>query len=127
MDCYWRVVGHETYPAPIPSVRVIKVVSEQRSLQSLADGKIPDIIIYFNRPDLLYDLKYKDFFNEYIWSYNRPARYQENEQGYYLIKVRNVDRDIYLYSRSVKYPSITRLEENCYHCRGINFLEANII
>jgi len=110
MDCYWRVLGHETYPAPTPSVRVIKIVSEQRSLQSLADGKIPDIVIYFNRPDLLNDLKYTDFFNAYIWSYNRPARFQEDAQGYYLIKLRNVVKDIYLYKRTVKYPSITRLE-----------------
>jgi len=110
MDCYWRILGHETYPAPTPSVRVIKVVSEERSLKSLADGNVPDMIIYFSRPSELSDLKYTEFYNLYNWSYNRPARFQENERGNFLLRLQNVARDIYLYRRAEKYPSITRLE-----------------
>jgi len=110
MDCYWRILGHDTYPAPSPSVRIIKVVSEQNSLQTLSKGNTPDIIVYFNRPQSLQNLKYTELFNAYTWSYKRPANFQENEQGYYIIAARNVTRCIYLYKRSESHPSITRLE-----------------
>ena len=29
MDCYWRILGHETYPASSPAVKIIKVISDQ--------------------------------------------------------------------------------------------------
>ena len=110
MDCYWRILGHDTYPAPSPAVRIIKIVSEQRSMQSLMDGKIPDIIVYFNRPTELHNLKYTEFFNLYTWNYQRPARFQESSQGNYIIKVRNNVKDVYLCRRNNYHQSITRLE-----------------
>ena len=109
MDCYWRILGHETYPAPAPAVRIIKIVSEQRSLQTLGDGKIPDIIIYFNRPTELHNLKYTELFNLYTWSYQRPARFQENQHGNYKIRIHSL-REIYLCKRVDHHHSITRLE-----------------
>jgi len=110
MDCYWRILGHDTYPAPTPSVRVIKIVSELKSTQSIADGKVPDIIVYFSRPPPLHYMKYTQMFNTYIWSYDRPSRFNENEDGYYVIKVGSNIRDIYLFRRTDYSPSITRLE-----------------
>ena len=110
MDCYWRILGHETYPAPSPAVRIIKVVTEQRSMQSIADGKIPDIVVYFYRPNDLHNLKYTELFNIYTWTYQRPARFQENNQGNYIIKVQNNPRNIYLCKRANHQQSITRLE-----------------
>jgi len=110
MDCYWRILGHETYPAPTPSVRIVKVISEQRSIKTLTDGKIPDIIIYFNRPAILHHMKYTEFFNSYMWSYNRPTRFQEQQPGYYIIILQNINKNVYLYKRSESNTSITRLE-----------------
>ena len=110
MDCYWRILGHETYPAPSPSVRIVKIVSEQRTNTSLEDGKVPDIIVYFSRPPALYNMKYTELFNMYTWTYNRPARFVENQDGFYIINIRNNIRNIYLSKRSDRNPSITRLE-----------------
>jgi len=110
MDCYWRILGHDTYPAPTPAVRVVKIVSEQRAASSLADGKISDIIVYFNRPPELYHLKYTELFNSYTWSYKRPVYFDENETGYYIVRVTNFPRNIYLYRRSAYHLSITRME-----------------
>jgi len=58
MDCYWRVLGHETYPASSPSVRIIKVISEANSIQKIFNGKISNLNVYFSRPQELHDLKY---------------------------------------------------------------------
>ena len=110
MDCYWRILGHDTYPAPSPSVRIVKVVSEQRSTMSLEEGKVSDIIIYFNRPPALYNMKYTELFNIYTWSYKRPARFSESQDGYYIIFIANSVRNIYLSRRTDRNPSITRLE-----------------
>jgi len=59
---------------------------------------------------VLNDMKYTEMFNTYIWSYDRPSRFIENEQGYFLIKVGNNIRDIYLFKRTDFNPSITRQE-----------------
>ena len=67
MDCYWRILGHETYPASSPSVRIVKVISEEKSIQNLNDNKISDIMIYFNRPPTLHYLRYTELFNLYLW------------------------------------------------------------
>jgi len=110
MDCYWRILGHDTYPAPAPSLRVIKIVSEQKALQSLADKKVPDIVVYFHRPSVLSDLKYTEFFNKFIWSYEKPVRFRENSSEHFIIKIGNQTRNIYLYKRIDNNQTITRLE-----------------
>ena len=110
MDCFWRVLGHETYPAPSPAVRVIKIVPEERTRAFLADGKIPDIIVYFNRPPILASLKYTELFNAFTWSYQRPARFSENPSDNFIISIGNNLRNIYLYKRCKSNLSITRLE-----------------
>jgi len=110
MDCYWRILGHDTYPSPTPAVRIVKIVSEQRSASAIADGKISDIIVYFNRPAALHNLKYTELFNSYTWSYKRPARFNENEVGYYIVYLSSNTRNIYLYRRTEHHLSITRME-----------------
>ena len=109
MECYWRILGYETYPSPSPSVRIIKIVSEQNSIESISKGKTPDIIVYFRRPTVLQNLKYTELFNRYTWSYTKPNSFNENEPGYYIISMDNCKK-IYLYKRSISRPSITRLE-----------------
>jgi len=99
MDCYWRILGHETYPAPSPAVRIIKVVTENVSNQTLLKGNIPDIMIYFNRPHTLHNLKYTELFNTYIWDYKRPAGFSDNITGNYIINIRNIQKNIYLYKK----------------------------
>ena len=122
MDCYWRILGHETYPAPTPSVRIIKIVSEQNSAQSLSKGNTPDIIIYFIRPSELQNLKYTELFNKYTWSYNRPHSFHENDQDCYIVKTAENAKNIYLYKRCFSKPSITRLETIAVMAGEIFFL-----
>jgi len=110
MDCYWRILGHDTYPAPTPSVGIVKVVSQQNAGQTMTRNNIPDIIVYFSRPPVLQHLKYTELFNEFTWSYKEPTNFRRNENGYYVISLTQITRIIYLYKRRDSNPSITRLE-----------------
>ena len=110
MDCYWRILGHETYPASSPSVRIVKVISEEKSIQNLNDNKISDIMIYFNRPPTLHHLRYTELFNLYLWGYKLPARNMQHNNDIYTLQVRNISKPVYLYKRYEEKASITRLE-----------------
>ena len=122
MDCFWRILGHETYPAPSPSVRIIKVVSEQNAAQSMSKGNASDIVVYFKRPVALQNLKYTELFNRYIWSYTKPHSFNENDLDSYTIKISENAKTIYLYKRSITKPSITRLESIAVMAGEIFFL-----
>jgi len=84
MDCYWRILGHDTYPAPSPAVRVVKVFHENVTLRTLSKGNLPDIIIYFNRPLTLRNKNTQT----YLMSISGATRNQEDS-------VRTLQRIIY--------------------------------
>ena len=46
----------------------------------------------------------------YIWTYQRPARFQESNKGNYIIKMQNNAKDVYLCKKNNHHQSITRLE-----------------
>ena len=110
MDCYWRILGHETYPASSPAVKIIKVISDQSASSLINENKVTDLIIYFNRPECLHNLKYAELFNVYIWSYEKPKRniYERNE--IYTLRIEGIEKVIYLYKKLSNKKSITRLE-----------------
>ena len=110
MDCYWRILGHETYPASSPSVRIVKVISEERSTQNLRDNKVSDIMVYFHRPTNLHHLRYTELFNAFTWGYQHPARDLLEGADIYNIQVPFILKPIYLYKRTDHNTSITRLE-----------------
>jgi len=110
MDCYWRILGHDTYPSPTPAVRIVKVVTEMKAISTLEDRKVPDIVVYFNRPHELYYLKYTELFNMYTWSHKRPKGFRENNPGNYVVSISGYSIDIFLFKRSKAKTSITRLE-----------------
>ena len=110
MDCYWRILGHETYPASSPSVRIVKVVSEERSTQSLKKNKVSDIIVYFYRPTSLHHLRYTELFNAFTWSYTRPATRMQEGTDIFIIQLPFITKNVYIYKRCDKNASITRLE-----------------
>ena len=110
MDCYWRILGHETYPASSPAVNIIKVISDQNASLLIKENKVTDLIVYFNRPDNLQNFKYADIFNMYMWSYEKPKRniYERNEL--YAIQIPGINKIVYLYKKKSTKKSITRLE-----------------
>ena len=73
MECMWRGLGYQTYPATKPKVFTLKV-----QLQDYVDtfkrlGKLTSIAIYFNRPLELFELRYSEFFQQYVMTRDRPA------------------------------------------------------
>ena len=53
----------------------------------LEDKKTCDLLIYFNRPEELYDLKYTELFSKYVVELNRPTRFNEQNSGFYRIYI----------------------------------------
>ena len=76
MDCMWRCFGYQTYPAPNPSVLLIKVKLPSHLLYIANEGKMCDLEIYFRRPYCLHHLQYTEFYQLYDYGYNIPSRFQ---------------------------------------------------
>ena len=110
-------------------------------MKLLGDGKVCDILVYFERPEQLNDLKYTEFFNAYRHAYRKPARFQRlslsNEA--FTIDIPRITRPLYIFKRDEKVDSITRMEMVAYYsgehwylrlilksfsCRSINELKS---
>ena len=72
----WRCFGYQTYPAPNPSVVMIKVKLQSHLIYIGNEGKMCDMEIYFRRPYCLSHLKYTEFFELYDYSHIIPSRFQ---------------------------------------------------
>jgi len=76
----------------------------------LDDSKTCDLLIYFNRPEELYDLKYTELFAKYVVELNRPTRFNEQNSRYYRIYINALNKCVYLSQRMHAIKSIIRLE-----------------
>jgi len=72
----WRCFGYQTYPAPNPSVVMIKVKLPSHLIYIGNEGKMCDMEIYFRRPYCLSHLKYTEFYELYDYSHIIPSRFQ---------------------------------------------------
>lgn len=66
MDAMWRTLAYQTYPAPSPKVKIIKIKMPHQVAYFEADGKSTDLSLYFARPSELQHLTYTQFNNTYI-------------------------------------------------------------
>ena len=63
----FRVLGYQTYPAPFPSVQMIKVKTPAQVEYLLLESKQScDMLVYFNRPHVLNHLKYTELYKKYV-------------------------------------------------------------
>ena len=74
-------IGYQTYPSPIPSVRIIKVKTEHEMNKIIQDGHVCDLLIYFNRPSALHNFTYPSLFQHYTYSIKLPAQYRNRERN----------------------------------------------
>ena len=58
-------LGYQTYPSPTPSVRIIKIKTENEMNKIIQDGHVCDLLIYFHRPSILHNLTYPALFQKY--------------------------------------------------------------
>jgi len=105
MDAMWRTLGYHTYPAPEPHVQTVKVKMPNVVRQILLEEKTCDMLIYFNRPIELRDMKYTDVFKYYVKNANLPARFanrpdmEGDRDGIFKISIQGLRR-MYLYKRT---------------------------
>lgn len=62
MDAAWRLLGFHTYPAPYPSVRVIKVKLDSQMNSIAKDHQTCDLQVYLKRPVALSEFTYTELF-----------------------------------------------------------------
>jgi hypothetical protein len=114
MDAMWRTLGYQTYPSPTPTVQTIKVKMPNMVQYLLFDNKSCDMLLYFNRPSLLYELKYTELFSKYIASDVLSSRFNDNDlnvlDGYFIVTIRGLRKNIYLQRRVNRTPTIIRME-----------------
>ena len=129
MDAMWRLYGYHTYPRSTPAVNTIRVQTLQQ-MQTYTHGKqkkLTDLYVYFNRPanidttnynlnDLpnMDDIKYTEFFNNYVYKTTLPARYSnpagqllENKEWWNLHLSNGLQ--VYLFKREKSDAIITRI------------------
>jgi hypothetical protein len=83
MDAMWRVFGYQTYPAPFPSVRLIKAKLPTEVNEWMLRGKLTDIYVYFHRPLSLSTLKICEFYTYYDYKYTlEDARFSNDARPY---------------------------------------------
>jgi len=108
-------LGYQTYPSPTPSVRIIKIKTENEMNKIIQDGHICDLLIYFHRPSTLHNLTYPALFQKYTYSLKLPAQYRNTEVNnsgshYFIIHMPHSSKNYYLYTRNQRFKSITRLQ-----------------
>jgi len=98
-------LGYQTYPSPTPSVRIIKIKTENETNKIIQDGHVCDLLIYFHRPSILVNLTYPAFFQKYIYNLKLPAQYRNtgvnnSEAHYFTIYKPHMLQNFYIYTRN---------------------------
>ena len=114
MDAMWRTLGYQTYPASVPAVQTITVKMPEMVQHLLRDRKSSDMLVYFNRPMQLMHLKYTELFATYIVTEKLSRRFHHEDMndlnGYYIISIPLLRRDLYLQRRTDTGTTIIRME-----------------
>jgi hypothetical protein len=78
MAAVWRMYGYQDYPASDPPVCAFKVRSGAQLKDFIQRKEVTDLQIYYNRPDVIDNLKYAEFFKKYNTSSELPKYYNKN-------------------------------------------------
>ena len=111
MEACWRAMGYQTYPASTPKVITIKMKSVDQLDFLHRNRKTCDFEIWLNRPAILCDVRFIDFFRNYDYNYKCPVRFINRIQTLAdlnslnsaddfqccVLRLPHVPNDIYLY------------------------------
>ena len=117
MDAVWRIFGYKTYPATEPYVRLVKVKLPRDMQFMLSEGKLTDLYVYFQRPPILYHLKYAEFYTQYCYKNKLDRRFitnsneidHEGHLRYCEVPSTHQLKKFYIYRREKQDDCITRI------------------
>jgi hypothetical protein len=132
MDATWRTFGYCTYPSPKPSVILIKAMLPE-SVKFFQDAsKVTKLLLYFNRPQNLYHIKYCDFHNQFIISVKISNTLLKESREQFLVNIANCGQHYYYKRDKNIFDCITRMkmlyphnsnpntiDQETYHTRNI--------
>jgi YD repeat-containing protein len=105
MAAVWWMYGYQDYPAPEPPVCAFKVRSGAQLKDFIQQKEVTDLQIYYNRPDVIDNLEYAEFFKKYNTSSELP-KYYYNNLNQVILKVEN-------YTTSLNIPDVPNLSDAC--------------
>jgi hypothetical protein len=118
MDAMWRTFGYQTYPAPDPSIRLVKVILPKEMETILNDNHLTDLYVYFQRPASLRQMTLCQFFNNYCYKYRLTERRfitddseiaDDGTPRYCHIPATSQTKSFYIYKRQRPQDCLTRL------------------
>ena len=101
MDAMWRTYGFQTYPSSSPLVVSVQVKTKDQVQFYQRNGKLTDLLVYFNRPACLQHLKYTELFAKYVTASQRSAKFCDDDEDdkYFILQVPHIGNDVYLQLR----------------------------
>jgi hypothetical protein len=93
MDCIWRAFGYSNYPPQEPSTKLIVVMLKSQTDFFLEKGKATDMLIFMNRPEQLFNLKYEEFYQTWHYVYIKP---KSSTSEYFEIQFSAIRKSIFI-------------------------------
>jgi len=114
VNAMWWTLGSQTYPTPDPAVYITKVKLPADVEELLLNNKCCYLLIYFNRPMLLQNMKYTVFFNDFKWGCSIGARHQNEDLAHltacFRITIQQINKLVYIWRRDAYKRIITCME-----------------
>jgi hypothetical protein len=112
MDCIWRALGYSNYPPQQPSTKLIVVMLKSQTDFYLERGKATDMLIFMNRPEELFNLKYEEFYQAWHYVYIKPKSLSSEYFEIQFSKIRKsifivkwIQSDLHLVRINMIYPN----------------------
>ena len=117
MDCMWRILGFQNYPAPQPTVTLIKPKLQCDIDKILNEQNVCDLAVYLARPqiDEFKNLLYTEFFKKWRYNSTVPAKYKDkpiNVQNGDVYLLTQLIKPIYIFKRDKPEKNIVRMSIN---------------
>ena len=81
----WRMFGYKTYPAPSPSVKVVKISTLSEVRNNNKALKITDMELYFRRPKKYEKLTFLEFWSSMIYSTKLTKHCKDNPDKFFIV------------------------------------------
>ena len=83
----WRMFGYKTYPAPSPSVKVVKISTLSEVRNHNKSSKITDMELYLRRPKKYEELTFLEFWSSMIYSTKLTKHCKDNPDKFFIVKL----------------------------------------
>jgi hypothetical protein len=113
MDACHRALGYCNYPAQSPKTISVSIKLFTQMNYYLNANKVTDMLVYMNRPPVLHQLKFCEFFKSWHYQLKPPATNSRAQS--HVINITGINKPIYIMTwiiQSDRYVRITMVHPN---------------